>query len=77
VLPNGTAVPQTFQGSSSGLYRAPVVPAAPRPALSTELPQRTWTFRPVSAQSQQPVQARGELTSVEPKSADGWRAAKR
>ncbi len=76
VLPNGTAVPQTFQGSSSGYYRAPAVPA-PRPALTTELPQRTWTFRPVSAQSQQPAPARSELTSVETKGADGWRAAKR
>lgn len=75
VLPNGTAVPQTFQGSSSGQYRAPVAPA-PRPALTTELPQRTWTFRPVSAQSKS-APARSEMTSVESKSGDGWRAAKR
>jgi hypothetical protein len=46
-------------------------PPKPRPALTTEAPQRTWTFRRVSAVSEQPT------ASAESSSTGGWRAAKR
>jgi hypothetical protein len=56
-----------------GQYRAPAGPATLAP-LTTQAPQRTWTFRPVSTQnSTAPEQPKNN----EPKSADGWRAAKR
>ena len=90
-LPDNAA-PQTYR-EGAGYYRpAPVAPAVPyntnyrgenpppppRPALTTELPQRTWTFRQVSAPVEsQDVSARGTLQSVESQDADGWRAAKR
>ncbi len=74
-----TDVPSTFrEGSSSGFNRqVPLAPPAPRPALTTGLPQRTWTFRPVSSEREQASPTRGELKSVESKASDGWRAAKR
>jgi hypothetical protein len=80
VIPNGTVVPQTYQNGASYYQGAPAVPydynrnyntkyrgsepvktLAP---LTTEAPQRSWTFRAVSAVS-------------ESSDAGGWRAAKR
>jgi hypothetical protein len=67
-----TNVPPTFrEGSSPGIYRAPALPP-----LSTGLPQRTWTFRPVSAE-RPAAPAPSELSSAQPKANDGWRASKR
>ena len=84
-------MPQTYR-EGAGYYRpAPTAPAvpyntnyrgqnpppAPRPALTTELPQRTWTFRQVSTPvEQQILPQRSETKSVESQD-DGWRAAKR
>jgi hypothetical protein len=52
-------------------------PVKIQPPLTTERPQRTWTFRPVSAASERPVAPASIEPAGQSSDASGWRAAKR